>query len=265
MLAALRKGTCPDLAETGHGLDERRAKAYSVLEVKWMRVLIYNDLTDKMETYQCSCDANMPYTRCHNLTVREFMAGSGSRTLAWSTRKFLKAYDQLIRNYGRKMRISRGFRRGWDAEEPMIMTHQLGTALDLGRDLSLPSLQSLATLSENMEVFDLISELDHNANGLHIHHHGNPVNDYVPYSQIRRGSKGPEVCVAQDVLWALGYDITKISGVFDDELVSQTQRFQTAEGLSADGVIGSNTWNSLMSQVRNVPGLEPQDIEDSIL
>lgn len=97
-----------------------------------MRILIYNDQTDKMETYSLRCCDNMPYTACCRFTVGEFMRNSHSRTIGWSTRRFLRSTDELIRRFGMKPRISRAFRRAWSAEEPMILTHMLGTGVDLG-------------------------------------------------------------------------------------------------------------------------------------
>ncbi|MFQ8582620.1 MAG: hypothetical protein ACLSA6_08820 [Holdemania massiliensis] len=53
-----------------------------------MRILIYNDQTNNMETYSLRCSDNMPYTTCCRLTVGEFMRNSRSRTIGWSTRRF---------------------------------------------------------------------------------------------------------------------------------------------------------------------------------
>ena len=66
------------------------------------------------------------------------------------------------------------------------------------------------------------------------------------------------VCVAQDALWALGYPITKISGVFDAELDQAVRAFQRDHGLVADGIVGKLTWESLMSQLRPIPGIDEE-------
>ena len=180
-----------------------------------MRILIYNDQTDKMETYSLRCCDNMPYTACCRFTVGEFMRNSHSRTIGWSTRRFLRSTDELIRRFGMKPRISRAFRRAWSAEEPMILTHMLGTGVDLGRNLSLSGLQQLVTLAEDQELLDVITDLQHTRIEAHMHHQNEAASDFVPFAQIQKGDQKTEVCVAQDALWALGYPVTKISGVFD--------------------------------------------------
>lgn len=232
--------------------------AYGILEVKTMRILIYNDQTDKMETYSLRCSDNMPYTACCRFTVGEFMRNSHSRTIGWSTRRFLKSTDELVRRYGQKPRVSRAFRRAWDAEEPMILTHMLGTAVDMGRNLSLPGLQQLVTLAEDQELFDVITDLEHTRIEAHLHHQNEAASDFVPFTQIQKGDKNTEVCVAQDALWALGYPITKISGVFDAELDQAVRAFQRDHGLVADGIAGKLTWESLMSQLRPIPGIDEE-------
>ena len=57
------------------------------------------------------------------------------------------------------------------------------------------------------------------------------------------------VCIAQDVLNTLGYDTGGLDGVFGVRTNSSVISFQNKNGLTADGIIGTNTWNSLMSQV----------------
>lgn len=228
-----------------------------------MRILIYNDQTNNMETYSLRCSDNMPYTTCCRLTVGEFMRNSHSRTIGWSTRRFLNSVNELIRRYGQKPRVSRAFRRAWDADDPMILTHMLGTAVDLGSNLSLPGLQQLVTLAEDQELFDVITDLEHTRIEAHLHHQNEAASDFVPFAQIQKGDKKTEVCVAQDALWALGYRITKISGVFDSELDQQVRAFQRDQGLNADGIVGRLTWEALMSQLRPIPGIDEEANEQS--
>lgn len=69
------------------------------------------------------------------------------------------------------------------------------------------------------------------------------------YPQIRQGSRGVYVCIAQDALTTLGYDTGGLDGVFGIRSKTSVISFQNKNGLIADGIIGRNTWNSLMSQV----------------
>ena len=221
-----------------------------------MRILVYNDQTQTMETWQRDCGEDMPYTRCGHLTVGMFRQGSQSRTLVWSTRRFLRAVDQLAARSPARLKLSRAFERGWSGAQPMIMTHMLGTALSFGSNLSGAGLQRLATMIEDTGLFDYVSGLDQNPNQLHVHQRNEMCSDCVPFAQIRKGSILTEVCVAQDVLWALGYEIPQIHGVFDEPLKRAVCAFQYDRQLKVDGVIGAQTWQALMSTVRMVPGVD---------
>ena len=140
----------------------------------------------------------------------------------------------------------------------MILTHMLGTAVDMGRNLSLPGLQQLVTLAEDQELFNVISDLQHTRIEVHLHHQNETASDFVPFTQIQKGNKNTEVCVAQDALWTLGYPITKINGVFDPELDQAVRAFQRDCGLVTDGILGKLTWEALMSQLRPIPGIDEE-------
>ena len=186
-----------------------------------MRILVYNDQTQTMETWQRDCGEDMPYTRCGHLTVGMFRQGSQSRTLVWSTRRFLRAVDQLAARSPARLKLSRAFERGWSGAQPMI---------------------------EDTGVFDYVSGLDQNPNQLHVHQRNEMCSDFVPFAQIRKGSILTEVCVAQDVLWALGYEIPQIHGMFDEPLKRAVCAFQCDRQLKVDGVIGAQTWQALMKR-----------------
>ena len=71
---------------------------------------------------------------------------------------------------------------------------------------------------------------------------------YVPYKQmadIGQNAKGDLVVWAQERLVSAGYPI-QISGDFGYHTVLDVEAFQTAHGLTADGVIGPATWNALL-------------------
>ena len=72
------------------------------------------------------------------------------------------------------------------------------------------------------------------------------------YPVIRQGSKSNYVCVCQDALNALGYPTGGLDGVFGVQTRNSVLTFQSRNGLSADGIVGTNTWNTLMSQVNGI-------------
>lgn len=69
------------------------------------------------------------------------------------------------------------------------------------------------------------------------------------YPNIRRGSRGIYVCVAQDALTTLGYNTGGLDGVFGQNSDNAVRQYQTRKGLSVDGIVGPTTWRYLMADV----------------
>ena len=67
---------------------------------------------------------------------------------------------------------------------------------------------------------------------------------------LRRGSKGEYVTLAQTMLLNKGYDLGKcgVDGDFGKATEAAVKRFQIDHGLTADGVIGPKTWDTLDQQ-----------------
>src|SRR5258708_29813079 len=61
---------------------------------------------------------------------------------------------------------------------------------------------------------------------------------------LQNGSTGGEVTMLQRALSLLGYSCT-VDGSFGPGTEAAVEQFQTAQGLSADGVAGPATWGAL--------------------
>lgn len=68
-------------------------------------------------------------------------------------------------------------------------------------------------------------------------------------STLRNGDKGASVLLLQGVLHKLNYAITDVDGVFGGETERALKDFQESLELSADGVLGENTANTLISEL----------------
>ena len=66
---------------------------------------------------------------------------------------------------------------------------------------------------------------------------------------LRRGSRNSAVLFLQKLLLSYLYPITSLDGVFGAETERAVRAFQTENGLSADGIVGRNTWNALFNSV----------------
>lgn len=72
------------------------------------------------------------------------------------------------------------------------------------------------------------------------------------YPTLRRGSTGKEVTDLQTKLQALLYYTGKVNGNFDLETENAVKRFQLNNQLTADGVVGSQTWNVINNRYGNL-------------
>ncbi len=74
---------------------------------------------------------------------------------------------------------------------------------------------------------------------------GSTVN--VTLNVLRNGSKGDSVRALQVLLNGFGYSCGSADGVFGKNTESAVKKFQTKNKLSADGVVGAQTWAALLS------------------
>jgi len=69
------------------------------------------------------------------------------------------------------------------------------------------------------------------------------------YPLLRQGSRGNYVLILQDSLNNLGYRTGGLDGLFGPGTANSVRAYQKYKGLTADGVVGCNTWNALMRDV----------------
>ena len=63
--------------------------------------------------------------------------------------------------------------------------------------------------------------------------------------EIKMGSEGPDVKLAQAALQCWGYTIV-VTGIFGKEMDEKIRNFQKAKNLDPDGEVGPNTWRELL-------------------
>ena len=64
------------------------------------------------------------------------------------------------------------------------------------------------------------------------------------YSQVGYGSSGSDVKTLQELLNSNGYSL-EVDGVFGSETQAAVKDYQKSNGLSVDGIVGTNTWGTL--------------------
>ncbi|MFQ4140319.1 peptidoglycan-binding protein [Nodosilinea sp. PGN35] len=62
---------------------------------------------------------------------------------------------------------------------------------------------------------------------------------------LQLGSQGESVRELQSMLMLLGYYPGPVTGLYQDDTAAAARRFQTAAGITADGIVGPATWSRL--------------------
>ena len=78
---------------------------------------------------------------------------------------------------------------------------------------------------------------------------GKPACSTGGFPTIRRGSLSNYVLIAQDDLNTLGFRTNGLDGIFGAATQNAVTSYQKSRGLTADGIVGCNTWRSLQEEV----------------
>ena len=64
---------------------------------------------------------------------------------------------------------------------------------------------------------------------------------------LKKGASGNITKLLQEKLVKLGYSTNGVDGIFGSGTYSAVREFQKTRGLSADGIVGQNTWRKLLN------------------
>ena len=206
------------------------------------KIIVFNNDTDRMETYYRNLSDPMPYNTNKTLTVREFRGSSGSNTL-WTTKRTMQSWNSQ-RNVG--FAFKRPFEGGHGAQSQ----HYAGVAFDVGQLLSNTQRNLLRNSAVNSGVWSYVEPASISPTWVHFDKRfGTPACSTGGYPQLKRGSVSNYVLIAQDDLNTLGFRTGGLDGIFGAQTRNAVIQYQTSRGLSADGIIGCNTWRSLQENV----------------
>lgn len=214
-----------------------------------MRILVYNNDTNKMETYNRSLNDPMPYSDDRYLTVKEFRGSSRSDTL-WTDKRTMQAFNKLRRTYGSPIKVGYAFKRIGEGGHSNMSQHYTGVALDIGQSMGNAARDKIRKIAIDNKLFTYVEPKSLTPTWVHVDKRNTkPACSTGGYPLIKTGSKGVYVATLQDALNFLGYNTGIIDGIFGNNTKSAVVRFQKANNLSADGIVGCNTWRAITSKV----------------
>ena len=213
------------------------------------KILVYNQDTNRMETYYRNENDSMPYNTNRTLKVREFRGSSRSNTL-WTDKRTMQAWNSQRYIYGAPIYVGFAFKRPYEGGHGNQSQHYAGTAFDVGQNLTNAQRAVLRNSAVSSGLWGYVEPVSISPTWVHFDRRfGTPACSTGGYPIIRRGSRGNYVCIAQDDLNTLGFKTGGLDGVFGEQTENAVRRYQTSRGLSSDGIIGCNTWRSLQENV----------------
>lgn len=213
------------------------------------KIKIYNNDTNRMETYYRGEQEAMPYVTGRTLTVKEFR-GSSNSNLLWTEKRAMLAWNSQRYIYGKPIKVGYAFRRPWEGGHSTLSQHYAGLAFDVGQTLTTTERNNLYNSALNSGVWTYVEPQILTPTWIHFDkRRGNPACSTGGYPQIQVGSRGAYVMIAQDDLNTLGYKTGGLDGIFGSNTQTAVRNYQQNKGLAVDGIIGCNTWRSLQEDV----------------
>lgn len=213
------------------------------------KIIVFNNDTDRMETYYRGENEPMPYNTNGTLKVKEFRGSSKSSTL-WTTKRTMQSWNSQRFIYGAPIPVGFAFKRPYEGGHGNQSQHYAGTAFDVGQRLSQTQRNKIWNSAKNSGVWSFVEPISLTPTWVHFDKRfGTPACATGGYPQLKRGSLSNYVLIAQDDLNTLGFRTGGLDGIFGSNTQNAVREYQKSVGLSVDGIIGCNTWSSLQEDV----------------
>ncbi|MBR0351216.1 MAG: peptidoglycan-binding protein [Clostridia bacterium] len=213
------------------------------------RIIVFNNDTNRMENYYRGESEPMPYNANGTLRVREFRGSSRSNIL-WTTKRTMQSWNTQRYIYGAPIPVGFAFKRPYEGGHGNQSQHYAGVAFDVGQILTQNQRNALWNSARNSGVWTYVEPLSITPTWVHFDKRfGTPACSTGGYPGLRRGSISNYVCIAQDDLNTLGFTTGGLDGIFGQATQNAVIAYQRSKGLTADGIVGCNTWRALQEDV----------------
>ena len=110
------------------------------------KILVYNNQTNRMETYYKGENEALPYNN-GTLKVKEFR-GSSKSNLLWTDRRTMQSWNNFRTLYGKPIYVGFAFKRPWEGGHGNLSQHYAGVAFDVGQNLNETSRNYMRNLAK---------------------------------------------------------------------------------------------------------------------
>lgn len=210
-------------------------------------VLVFNNSTGRMETYQRNLSDAMPYNVNRTLSVREFRANSRSNII-WTSTNTMTAWNNFRARWGSPIHVGACFRRIGENRHADQSQHYAGTAFDVGQNLNNTQRSSMRNLAISSRIWAHVDPASATPTWVHFDMRQGPPACAAGFPTLRRGAVSNYVCTLQDALQTNNWLGAQLDGNFGPITEEAVRAFQRSVNLTADGVVGCNTWRALTSR-----------------
>ena len=178
------------------------------------KILVFNNDTDRMESYIRNENDPMPYNTNGTLRVREFRGSSRSNIL-WTTKRTMQSWNSQRYVFGSPIPVGFAFKRPYEGGHGNQSQHYAGVAFDVGQTLSSTKRRALWNSANSSKIWSYVEPISYTPTWVHFDKRfGKPACSSGGFPLIKRGSLSNYVLVAQDDLNTLGYSTGGLDGIF---------------------------------------------------
>lgn len=213
------------------------------------KIIVFNNDTNKMESYTRGESSPMPYNTNGTLKVREFR-GSSKSNILWTTKRTMQTWNSQRYIFGAPIPVGFAFKRPYEGGHSNQSQHYAGTAFDVGQTLSSTRRRALWNSANSAKIWSYVEPISLTPTWIHFDKRfGSSACSSGGFPLLKKGSISNYVLIAQDDLNTLGYSTGGLDGIFGTQTQNAVRNYQRKVGLSVDGIVGCNTWRSLQESV----------------
>ena len=214
------------------------------------KIFVYDPPANQMYTLYRDENDPMPYSYGRTLLVREFR-GSSNASVLWTTTTAMEAWNATRRTYGSGIPVGYAFKRIWEGGHGLQSQHYAGVSFDVGQRLTQTQRNRIYNTALSLGMWGYVEPLSMTPTWVHFDRRVAPgaCGGTAGFPTLRNGAVSTYVLVLQDALNALGYSTQLLDGKFGNLTRNAVLQFQRNNGLSADGIVGCQTWRALVNEV----------------
>ena len=119
------------------------------------KILIYNQNTNRMETFFRGENEAMPYNTYGTLKVKEFR-GSSKSNILWTDLRTMQAWNSQRYLYGGPIPVGFAFKRSYEGGHGSQSQHYAGTAFDVGQGWTNAQRSVLRRSAQNSGIWSYV-------------------------------------------------------------------------------------------------------------